>query len=172
MPIDWERIASSIGGIDRDGRDRIVGTAGGRRALEVLLGEDNIRDAVDYFISQRPGAFTAEMVLQILKSEVAMERCFEIYKTEPGTARACGAVFVLGCMADAKALPWVREFLEDSDKAVRMNGLAVLQSILCGPLGDDDLATAKELFDFAALDPDPMARTRASDIRAHSALRI
>jgi HEAT repeat protein len=172
MPIDWERVAIQVGGIGHDGQDQVVGTTGGRRALEILLGEDNIRDAVDYFISLRPGAFTAEMVLQILKSPVAMDRCLEIYRSEPGTNRACSAVFALGCMADDKALPWVREFLKDSNEAVRLNGLRVLQNILYGPLGDDDLATAKKLFELAASDPDLTVRKRASDIRAHSQLRV
>lgn len=140
--------------------------------MEILIGEDNLRAAIDYFISLRPGAFTAEMVLQIIKSEVAMNRCLEIYKSEPGTYRACSAVFLLGCMADSKALPCVHEFLEDSNEAVRLNGLRVLQNILYGPLGDDELATAKELFEIAASDADPTVRERASDIRQHSVLRI
>ena len=87
--------------------------------------------------------FTAEMVLKIIQSEIAMKRCFEIYKTEPGTERACSAVFLLGSMADDKALPWVREFLEDANKAVRLNGLRVLQYILYGPLNDEEMAAAK-----------------------------
>jgi HEAT repeat protein len=140
--------------------------------LEILIGEDNIRSSIDYFISLSPGAFTAEMVLKIIRSEVAMNRCLEIYKSEPGTDRACSAVFLLGCMADAKALRWVWEFLADSNEAVRLNGLRVLQNILYGPLDDDDIETAKELFNIAASDPDPAVRKRASDIRKHSVLRI
>jgi hypothetical protein len=171
MAIDWQSIAAQGGALNPDGTERGCGTDTGRRALEVLLGEDNLRDAIDYFISLRPGAFTAEMVLQIIRSEVAMKRCFEIYKSEPGTNCACGAVFLLGCMADSKALPWVHEFLEDSSEAVRLNGFAVLQNILYGPLGDDDLAAAKELFEIAASDPDPTVGKRASDIRTHGVLR-
>ena len=133
MAIDWRSIAAQVGALDADGTEKGCGTATGRRALETLLGEDNLRDAIDYFISLEPGAFTAEMVLQIIKSEVAMNRCLEIYKSEPGTYRACSAVFLLGCMADTKALPWVREFLNDTNEAVRLNGLRVLQNILYGP---------------------------------------
>jgi HEAT repeat protein len=170
MAIDWKAIARQIGGLQPDGGERIVGTPGGRRALEILIGEENLRDAVDYFISLKPGAFTAEMVLQIIMSEVAMNRCLEIYKSEPGTYRACSAVFLLGCMADTRALPWVREFLEDSNGAVRMTGLRVLQNILYGPLDDDDMAAAKGLFDKAESDPDTTVRERALDIRQHSVL--
>jgi hypothetical protein len=171
MAIDWQSIAEQVGALNPDGSERGCGTDTGRRALEILIGEDNLRAAIDYFISLRPGAFTAEMVLKIIRSEVAMNRCLEIYKSEPGTYRGCSAVFLLGCMADCKALPWVREFLGDSNEAVRLNGLRVLQNVLYGPLGDDELATATELFDMAAQDPDPAVRERASDIRKHSVLR-
>jgi HEAT repeat protein len=171
MAIDWREIAAKVGGLDLDGNERFAGTDGGRRALELLLGEDNIRDAVDYFISDQPGAFTAEMVLGIISSEIAMKRCLEIYKTEPDPYRACGAVFLLGSMADRKALSWVAEFMSDSNEAVRLNGLRVLQNILFGPLDDEDVAIAKELFDKAESDPDAAVRERATSIRQHSVLR-
>jgi hypothetical protein len=135
--------------------------------LEILIGEENLRNAVDSFISLEPGAFTAEMVLQIIKSEIAMNRCFEIYKAEPDTYRACSAVFLLGSMANCHALSWVREFLEDNNEAVRLNGLRVLQSIVCGPLSDADTAIVKELFDKAESDSDSTVRERAVQIRQH-----
>src|ERR1700733_1877809 len=113
MAIDWAAVASQINGSDENGNDRGVGTIGGRRALEILLGEQNLRDAVDYLIDLRPGCFTAEMVLKIVRPRVAMERCYEIFKTERDRIRACGAVFVLGVCADSEALPWIFEFLKD-----------------------------------------------------------
>ena len=167
MVIDWKELAKQIGGLHPDGSDRTVGTQGGRRALEILIGEENLRGAVDYFISMRPGAFTAEMVLKIIESEIAMNRCFEIYRSEPGTERACGAVFLLGSMANDKALPWVREFLEDANQAVRLNGLRVLQYILYGPLNDEDMAVVKKLLESAEMDPDAFVRERAQSIRRH-----
>lgn len=167
MTIDWKAVAEQIGGLQPDGNDRTVGTQGGKRALEILIGEENLRDAVDYFISLCPGAFTAEMVLKIIQSEIAMNRCFEIYKTEPGTERACSAVFLLGSMADDKPLPWVREFLEDANKAVRLNGLRVLQYILYGPLNDEEMAAAKKLLEIAEADSDADVRGRAQSIRQH-----
>ena len=171
MAIDWRGIATQIGDLNPDGIENGSGTESGRRALEILIGEENLREAVDHFISIQPGAFTAEMVLKIIRSEIVMYRCFEIYKTEPGTDRACSAVFLLGCMADCKTLVWVREFLEDASEAVRLNGLRVLQNILYGPLDDDEMATARELFDIAESDSKPSVRERAQLIRQHSILR-
>jgi len=171
MAIDWKDVAQQIGCLSKDGHEMCCGTESGRRALEILIGEVNLRNAVDYFISLEPGAFTAEMVLKIIKSEIAMNRCFEIYRTEPNTDSACSAVFLLGSMADDKALPWVDAFLKDSNEGVRLNGLRVLQNILFGPLNDEDIAIAKELFNKAELDPDPAVRERAIQIRQHSILR-
>lgn len=167
MGIDWEEVAGRIGGLDINDNEVGIGTAGGRRALEILLGEQNIRDAVDYWNSQRPGCFTVEMVLSIIRSKVAMERCYEVYKSERGSSNSCSAVFLLKSIADAEALPWVREFLEDSNLAVRLNGVGVLRRILDGPLGDRDSALAKGLLDKGQLDADPEVRERIRQVRAH-----
>jgi hypothetical protein len=165
MAIDWYAVASQIGGLESDGRERIVGTDGGRRALELLLGEENIRQAVDHWADQKPGEFTAEAVLLIISSTVAMERCYEIYKKEPTSHRAGAAVFLLAEMADSRALPWVREFMEDNSDGIRWNGLMALQNILAGPLGDAGIATAKELLTKAESDADERLRDRAREIR-------
>ena len=69
MAIDCKAIATQIGDLNPDGCENGSGTESGRRALEILIGEENLREAVDHFISIQPGAFTAEMVLKIgLKS--------------------------------------------------------------------------------------------------------
>jgi HEAT repeat protein len=162
MGIDWEAVAQQVGD------DEQAGTASGRRALEILLGEENIRNAVDYWISQKPGCFTAEMVLKIIRSKIAMERCYEVYKAEHGTENASRAVFLLASIADAEALPWIREFLDDSSRNIRWNGIYVLRNVLYGPLGDEAITTANELLDKAESDPDPEIRERTKDIRSRA----
>jgi hypothetical protein len=74
-------------------------------------------------------------------------------------------------MADSRSLPWVREFLEDSSEAIRLNGLRVLQNILYGPLNDADIATAQELMNKAESDSVASVRERAAQIRQHRILR-
>jgi hypothetical protein len=165
MAIDWGAVASQVGGIEPDGRERIVGTDGGRRALELLLGEENIREAVDHWADQKLGEFTAEQVLIIIRSTVAMERCYEIYKGEPASARACAAVFLLAEMADSRILPWVSEFLEDCNEGIRWSGLKALQMILRGPLGDEGIATAKDLLTKAESDSNVRLQERARETR-------
>jgi hypothetical protein len=165
MAIDWREIASKVGGFDPDGEERIVGTDGARRALELLLGEENIREAVDHWADQKPGEYTVEQVLIIISSTVAMERCYEIYKRDPVSNRAGAAVSLLAEMADSRVLPWASEFLEDGSRSIRWNGLMALRMILGGLLGDAGIATAKELLTKAESDSDEQLRERAREIR-------
>jgi HEAT repeat protein len=166
MAIDWKTIATQVGDITPEGREKGSGTESGRRALEILIGEENLRDAVDHFISLEPGAFTAEMIMKIIRSKIAMSRCHEIFRSEPNTDRACSAVFLLGSIADCTALPWIPDFLENGSEPIRLNGLRVLQNILYdyNALSDEDLATAKQYLDKATSDPSPTVRERAAEI--------
>jgi hypothetical protein len=68
-------------------------------------------------------------------------------------------------MADSRVLPWAREFLEDSKDRIRWNGLMGLRMILEGPLGDEGIATAKELLTKAESDSDERLQERAREIR-------
>jgi hypothetical protein len=71
---------------------------------------------------------------------------------------------------DIHAYSWVREFLEDGNEAVRLNGLAVLRNILDGPLGDEELATARGLLTIAESDNNGSLRERAVQTRQYSVL--
>lgn len=133
--------------------------------MELILGEENIRGAVDWWASGKPGALTAEMVLRIIRSNIAMNYCFEIYKTEPNTRRSDAAVFLLYEIADGRILPWVAEFLEDASMTVRWNGVMALQNILASPLDDDGIATAKNLLAKAQADNDERVRQQATEVR-------
>jgi hypothetical protein len=62
-------------------------------------------------------------------------------------------------------LPWVREFLGDSNEGIRWNGVMALRMILKGLLGDAEIATAKELLTKAELHSDRRLRERANEIR-------
>jgi hypothetical protein len=163
--IDWREIASKVGGFQPDGHERITGTDGGRRALELLLGEENIREAVDHWADQKPGEFTVEQALIIIGSTVAIDRCYEIYKREPNSSRAVLAVFLLSEMADSRVLPWLREFLDDDNEGIRWNGLMALRMVLEGALGDDGVATAKKLLAKAESDSNQRLQERAKEIR-------
>lgn len=161
MTIEWQEVAKRVGDIRGDA----YSTPTGRRALEIVVGEANVRDAVDYWISQQPGCFTAESVLSVMRPRIAMDRCYEIYKSESDSENAVSAVFLLASFADDAALRWVHEFLEDRNRGIHWNGLAVLRTILYGPLGDTAIDAATQLLGKAEQDSDPEIRERAKLIR-------
>jgi hypothetical protein len=166
LPIDWESIAKQVGDIRPDGTELGgVGTSGGRRALELVVGEQNLRDAVDHMVLMRPGWNTIEMLLSVMVSEVAMDRCYEMFKMEASLEIRNAAVFFLGAYADDYALKWIAEFLADENERIRDNGLRVLSRILYGLLGDNDIPVAQQLIERAERDPDPHVRERAAKIR-------
>ncbi|HSZ17611.1 MAG TPA: hypothetical protein VK764_10965, partial [Terracidiphilus sp.] len=66
MAIDWKGLGQQVGDLNADGSERNAGsTDSARRALELIIGEDNIREAVDQWTSLEPGADTAEKTLLI-----------------------------------------------------------------------------------------------------------
>lgn len=84
MAINWEAVAMQVGDLNWQGNVRKgSGTESGMRALEILLGEDNLRDAVDYFISLEPGWDTAEMVMKIIRSRIAMSGVSRFIEQNP-----------------------------------------------------------------------------------------
>jgi hypothetical protein len=75
MAIDWREIAAQMGVLNPDGSEKGCSTETGRRALEILIGEDNIGAAIDYFIS-------------LLRSPLRRWwRCSEVLRCLPATSR-------------------------------------------------------------------------------------
>jgi hypothetical protein len=154
MTIDWTALEKQVGGG--------WGTESGIRALELIVGEENIRGAVDHWTSFEPGYEAAEQVLLVMRSTVAMEYCYEIYRNEPNTERAGRAIFLLSEMADWRFVRWARELMEDGN--TRWNTVVALERVLEGPLGDEGIELAKELLEQAETDSDQRLRERAIEI--------
>ena len=156
MAIDWKELDKQVGGC--------WGTEPGIRVLELIVGEENIRDAVDYWAKFEPGYGAAEQVLLMTRSTVAMEYCYQIYKNEPGTERAGRAIYLLAKMADWRFMRWARELMDDPDFSTRWNTTVALEQVLDGPLDDEGLELAKELLARAEADTDERLRERAAEI--------
>lgn len=105
---------------------------------------------------------TAEQVLLIMRSTVAMEYCYEIYKNEPNTDQADRAIFLLSEMADWRFMRWARELMDGT--RTRWNTVVALEQVLEEALGDEGIALAKELLAEAEADPREMLRERAKKI--------
>ena len=149
--IDWRALDKQVGGC--------WGTEPGRRVLELIVGEENIRSAVDHWIAFEPGYGAAEQVLLIMRPSVAMEYCYRIFKNEPNTERADRAIFLLSEMADSRFMQWARELMDN--KRTRWNTLVAFEQVLEGALGDEGIALAKELLAEAEADPNETLRERA-----------
>jgi HEAT repeat protein len=127
-PIDWEQLARQLGLLHPDGESSGSGAA--QQALELLLGEDRLRAAVDYYISGGPGSELARNVLWMLHPWSAMQYCYEIYRSDADVDTRRSAVELLRVVADRRALPWVQEFLNDPDPGIQSWGAGVLDQML------------------------------------------
>ena len=112
--MDWHTLAQKLGTLRDDGESG--GSDLGRRALELIVGADALRSAVDYYISGGPGSELARSVLVLLKPSSAMERCLEIARGEADAESRRSAVELLRMVADGRGIGWAAEFLRDDDE--------------------------------------------------------
>lgn len=77
--IDWEALAVQVGALTGD--QESGGRLYAQRAIEILLGEDNMRQAVDYYILGEPGSELARFVLWQIHPWSAMKHCYDICKS-------------------------------------------------------------------------------------------
>jgi hypothetical protein len=126
--IDWQALASQLGMLREGGESS--GTHRACEALEILLGEDNLRHAVDYYISGKPGSELARSVLWHIRPFSAMRYCYDVFKSDlPVEARRL-AVELLRVVADKRAVGWIDEFLNDDDAEIQAWGAGVLDQLL------------------------------------------
>jgi hypothetical protein len=152
--IDWESLARSVGTLRDDGE--WGGSDFAVRALAEILGPDEVRAAVDYFVRSGRGAELARSVLWLLRPWPAMLRCFEIFQTSSEVDARRSAVELLRVVADKRVLPWVPMFLRDADAGTQAWGAGVVDQLLWS-----NLAKAEECADLL----DEMDRHRNDAVR-------
>jgi len=125
LEIDWDEFAvADAGNLGPGGDDRA------RRTLEVILGEQAIRAAVDCVLAVGPGAGLALDVLSLLRPWIAAEYCREISMSSNDIGDRRRAVGLLQDVGDRRALPWLSGYLDDSDYVIQQCGTAVLDHLL------------------------------------------
>lgn len=132
---DWNELAVKVGSIQKDG-NQYSSTRHAQDALELILGKDFFRNAVDFYVSGRPGAELARSVLWHLTPWTAMQRCHEIYQTRSNAEEKSSAIELLRVCADVRVLPWVEEYLSDENKGVQLWGAGVVDQLLWKELVD------------------------------------
>lgn len=105
MKIDWEKL-------DAEGL-KYTGIKSAKQALEKILGEEGIKEAVKHSISFKPGWDLAVGCLRDIESKRATEIAYEIYKISPDEKEREMAVYLIREIADPISLAWVEEFLND-----------------------------------------------------------
>lgn len=159
--IDWKAMAVQLGTL-REGSES-SGSAEARKAIELLLGEDNLRKSVDYYISGGPGSELARSVLWLIRPWSAMSYCHEVYKSGRTLEARRMAVELLRVVADERALSWVAEFLGDADSGIQTWGIEVLEQLISS--GSVEGEDAEQLLAEAEAHPNIHVRERAELIR-------
>jgi hypothetical protein len=134
--INWEELAKEVGAI-KNGQES-GSNIFAQRAIELLIGPDNIREAVNYYINGGPGAELARCVIWQIHPISAMEYCYEIYKTDENFENRRMAVELLRVAADRRVLPWVPELLTDSDPGIRAWGFGIIDQLLWSNLVEEE----------------------------------
>lgn len=159
--IDWLNIVNTLETLYPDGERG--GSDVGHQALELILGVEAIRSAVDYYIAGRPGFELARSVLAIIKPFSAMERCVEIARSEADIEHRRSAVELLRMIADRRGIAWATEFLHDDDDGVQIWAAGIVDQLLWSGLAEPD--DCGELLDEMEKHPNPGVLRYASLIR-------
>lgn len=165
--IDWESLAGQLGTLRTDGEQS--SSDDGRRAIEILLGEERLRGAVDYYVRFEHGRELARAVLSVARPWSAMLRCHELYQTSDDAEIRQAAVELLRTIGDRRVLPWINEFLSHSDEAIRGWGVGVLDQLIWSGLVQPE--ECRDLVSQAESSSDQHVRERAAKIREYLAGR-
>ena len=166
-PIDWHNLAIQLGTLspnsESGGSDYAI------RAIQLLLGEDQLRAAVDYCVQGQPGSELARSVLWHLHPWSAMQRCYEIYRSAESLGDRAYAVNLLNVVADRRALPWISGFLDDPDPDIQAWGVGVLDQLLWSGL--IEIEECADLLEKARQHPHPEVRKSAAFIDGYLKMR-
>lgn len=165
--VDWHTLAQKLGTL-RDGSES-GGSDLGRQAMELIVGVDALRSAVDYYIVGGPGSELARSVLALLKPSSAMERCLEIARGDADTESRRSAVELLRMVADGRGIGWAAEFLHDDDEGVQVWGAGIVDQLLWSDLADPD--DCRQLLEAMESHPNAEVQQRAAFVRSFLASR-
>ena len=76
---NWVNIAKEVGAIDENDSE-FSSSQMACEAIEILLGKNNLKEAVRYYVACKPGKELLRGVLWQLHPYSAMEECYRIFK--------------------------------------------------------------------------------------------
>jgi hypothetical protein len=133
-------------------------------AIEQMLGEDLLCKAAEYYIEYSPVFELPRQILIQVRPRSVMRYCYEIVKNDRERNRRLAALSLLGAVADCTTLPWIGEFISDSDGNIRMLGIEVLDQLLF--TRQITAVEASELITQAKRGEDAQVRERAMAIES------
>jgi hypothetical protein len=161
--INWEQLATQLNSLGPNGESGSNKLA--RQAIEILLGEERLRQAVDDYVAGVRGSELARSVLWLLHPWSAMQRCYEIYRSAADAESKALAVELLRVIADERVLPWLAEFLNDPDSAIQIWGVGVLDQLLWSELIEPN--DVSQLLREARAHTNPQVQERAAFIDSY-----
>ena len=138
MDLDnWENIANEVGAIDENS-DEFSSNKMACEAIEILLGKDNLREAVRYYVAHKPGSELLRSVLWQLHPYSAMEECYRIFKESEDIDEKIDAIELLRVVADKRVLKWVPEFLKYENPGIQNWVIGIIDQLLFSNLCDEE----------------------------------
>ncbi|AFY58355.1 hypothetical protein Riv7116_5994 [Rivularia sp. PCC 7116] len=138
MDLDnWVNIATEVGAIGENG-DEFSSSQMAREAIEIILGKDNLKEAVRYYVAHKPGKELLRGVLWQLHPYSAMEECYRIFKESSNLDEKIDAVELLRVVADKRVLKWVPEFLKHENPGIQNWGIGIVEQLLFSHLCDEE----------------------------------
>jgi hypothetical protein len=160
--VDWEALARQLGVFEDD---EIYSSGMAKEAIAIILGEETLLSAVDYYISGKPGSELARFVLWQLRPWSAMKYCYDIYKSNEDADTKRIAVELLRVVGDRRALKWVGEFLEHPDAGIQVWGVGLLDQLLWSELVEPK--EAKLFLKQARQHTNPQVQEKAKFVRKY-----
>jgi hypothetical protein len=137
MYINWESLANETVGTMGD-QNCLDGAALSARALEVILGEDFFRDAVEVVLKEGEESELARCILKTIRSTIAMKYCYEIFKTSDDVDRSISALALIRWIANSGVIQWIPELLSSSEPDVQNCAVAIIDQMLWSHILDYD----------------------------------
>ena len=168
-PIDWDQL-------QQETQSRRDAGLPALSVLELIIGEDRIREAVDYYVAYayRDSTDLVSSFLRRFQPLSATQRCYEIYKTSHDIETRRTALSLLSDIKDGRTLEWVEEFLTDPHPIMQAGGINLLDQLLFGGgirEYEEAMEKAKALLDFAMKHENLVIRERAAYLQENEARR-
>lgn len=127
--IIWEEVAKKVGAIDANAHECGASTQMVLEAIEYILGEENLCNAVHKYVRFDPGSEFYRLTLNFIKPWSGMVECYHIYKNNKLLEEKRAAVELLRFICDARAIRWVVDFLRDDDPEIQRWGFAIVEQL-------------------------------------------